>query len=78
MAHADPLKIAADAAQILDRLGIAAYGKKADGRVTLDGWAQANGKRIAFSYEVEDVELSAEELAAVCVAKVQEALAKGA
>ena len=78
MAHADPLKIAADAAQILDRLGIAAYGKKADGRVTLDGWAQSNGKRIAFSYEVEDVELSAEELAAVCVAKVQEALAKGA
>jgi len=78
MPHADPLKIAADTAQILDRLGIAAYGKKADGRVTLDGWAQANGKRIAFSYEVEDPELSAEELAAVCVAKVQEALAKGA
>lgn len=78
MPRPDPLKIAADAAEILDRLGIAAYGKKAEGRVTIDGWAQANGKRIAFSYELDDTDLSAEELAARCVAKVQEALAKGA
>ena len=78
MPRVDTLKIAADAAQILDRLGIAAYGKKAEGRVTIDGWAQANGKRIAFSYELDDADLSAEDLAARCVAKVQEALARGA
>jgi len=78
MPRPDPLKTAAEAAEILDRLGIAAYGKKSEGRVTIDGWAQANGKRIAFSYELDDADRSAEELAASCVAKVQEALAKGA
>jgi len=69
----DRLKLAGDAAEILDRLGISAYGKRADGRVTLDGWATANGKRIAFSYEV-DQDVTAEELADACAAKVREAL----
>ncbi len=69
----DRLKLAGDAAAILDRLGVSAYGKRADGRVTLDGWATANGKRIAFSYEV-DRDMTAEELAEACIAKVREAL----
>jgi hypothetical protein len=65
--------LAADAAAILDRLGVSAYGKRADGRVTLDGWAHQNGKRIAFSYEVDE-DTSAEELASRCVAKIRETL----
>ncbi len=69
----DRLKLAGDAAEILDRLGINAYGKRADGRVTIDGWATANGKRVAFSYEV-DRDATAEELAEACAAKVREAL----
>ncbi len=70
----DRLKLAGDAAEILDRLGISAYGKKADGRVTLDGWASAGGKRIAFSYEVDEDDLSPEEIAERCHAKVREVL----
>jgi len=72
----DLLILAGDAAAILDRLGINAYGKRADGRVTIDGWAQANGKRIAFSYEVDE-ETSPNELAERCVAKVRAAIAGG-
>ncbi len=70
----DRLKIAADAAELLDKLGIAAYGKRVDGRVSLDGFAQVGGKRIAFSYELDSDDLSAEALAAMCVAKVREAV----
>ncbi len=70
----DRLKLAADAAEILDRLGIAAYGKRAEGRVTLDGFAQVGGRRIAFSYEIDDRETSAEAVAAICAAKVREAV----
>ena len=69
----DRLILAGDAAAILDRLGISAYGKRADGRVTLDGWADAKGKRIAFSYEVDE-DSSPEELAERCLAKVRTAL----
>ena len=69
----DRLILAGDAAEILDKLGISAYGKRADGRVTIDGWAQAEGKRIAFSYEVDE-DLSAQELAERCVVKVRAAL----
>jgi hypothetical protein len=69
----DRLILASDAAEILDRLGIAAYGKRADGRVTLDGWAHANGRRIAFSYEVDE-DVSPQELADRCLAKVRAAL----
>ena len=69
----DRLILAGDAADILDKLGISAYGKRADGRVTIDGWAHANGKRIAFSYEVDE-DLSADELAQRCVAKVRDAI----
>ncbi len=72
----DRLILAGDAAAILDRLGISAYGKRADGRVTIDGWASANGKRIAFSYDVDE-DLSAEDLAERCVAKVRAALEQG-
>ncbi len=71
----DRLKLAGDAAEILDRLGINAYGKRADGRVTIDGWATAHGKRVAFSYEV-DRDVTAEELAEACAAKVREALGR--
>ena len=53
MSPVDRLVLAGDAAAILDRLGVSAYGKRADGRVTIDGWATQNGKRIAFSYEVD-------------------------
>jgi hypothetical protein len=70
----DRLKIAADAAELLDRLGIVAYGKRVDGRVSLDGFAQVGGNRIAFSYELDDDAITAEALAAMCVAKVREAL----
>ncbi len=69
----DRLILAGDAAAILDRLGINAYGKRADGRVTIDGWAHANGKRIAFSYEVDE-DLSPDELAERCAAKVRDAI----
>ena len=69
----DRLILAGDAAAILDKLGVAAYGKRADGRVTIDGWAHGNGKRIAFSYEV-DRDCSAHELAEHCLAKVRTAL----
>jgi hypothetical protein len=69
----DRLILAGDAAQILDRLGISAYGKRAEGRVTIDGWAHANGKRIAFSYEVDE-DTTAEELAERCMVKVRAAL----
>jgi hypothetical protein len=69
----DRLVVAGEAAAILETLGISAYGKRADGRVTIDGWAQQQGKRIAFSYEVDD-DASAEELAAGCVAKVREVI----
>ena len=72
----DRLILAGDAAAILDRLGISAYGKRADGRVTIDGWASAQGKRIAFSYDVDE-DLSAEDLAERCVAKVRAALEQG-
>jgi hypothetical protein len=70
----DRLKLASDAAEILDRLGISAYGKRSEGRVTLDGFAQVGGRRIAFSYEIDDGEMDAEALAALCVAKVREAV----
>lgn len=69
----DRLILAGDAAAILDRLGISAYGKRADGRVTLDGWANDGKKRIAFSYEVDD-DCSAETLAERCLAKVRAAI----
>ena len=69
----DRLVLAGDAAAILDRLGVSAYGKRADGRVTLDGWANQNGKRVAFSYEVDE-DVSAEELASRCLAKIRESL----
>jgi len=69
----DRLVLAGDAAAILDRLGISAYGKRADGRVTIDGWAQKKGKRIAFSYEVDE-DASPEQLAARCMAKVREVI----
>ena len=69
----DRLILAGDAAEILDKLGINAYGKRADGRVTIDGWAEAEGKRIAFSYEVDE-DLSAQELAERCIVKVRAAL----
>lgn len=69
----DRLILAGDAAAILDRLGISAYGKRADGRVTIDGWAHGSGKRIAFSYEVDE-DCSAEELAERCLAKVRAAI----
>jgi hypothetical protein len=69
----DRLILAGDAAAILDRLGISAYGKRADGRVTIDGWAHANGKRIAFSYEVDE-DTSPDELAERCVAKVRDVI----
>ena len=71
----DRLVLAGDAAEILDRLGVSAYGKRADGRVTIDGWASQNGKRIAFSYEVDE-DVSAEELAARCIAKIRASLAE--
>lgn len=74
--NVDRLILAGDAAEILDRLGISAYGKRADGRVTIDGWAHANGKRIAFSYEVDE-DITAEELAERCMVKVQAALGEG-
>ncbi len=69
----DRLILAGDAAAILDRLGISAYGKRTDGRVTIDGWATAHGKRIAFSYEV-DQDSTAQELAERCMAKVRAAI----
>lgn len=69
----DRLILAGDAAAILDRVGISAYGKRADGRVTIDGWANSNGKRIAFSYEVDE-DVSAEVLAERCMSKVRAAL----
>jgi hypothetical protein len=71
----DRLILAGDAAAILDRQGVSAYGKRADGRVTIDGWANEKGKRIAFSYEVDE-DVPAEELAERCMAKVREALAQ--
>ena len=55
---------------------MSAYGKRADGRVTIDGWAHEGGKRIAFSYEVDE-DVTADELAERCMAKVREALAQG-
>lgn len=69
----DRLILAGDAAALLERLGINAYGKRADGRVTIDGWAHANGKRIAFSYEVDE-DLTADELADRCASKVRDAI----
>jgi len=69
----DRLILAGDAAAILDKIGVAAYGKRADGRVTIDGWAHGNGKRIAFSYEVDE-DCSAQELAERCLAHVRTAL----
>lgn len=69
----DRLILAGDAANILDKLGISAYGKRAEGRVTIDGWAHSNGKRIAFSYEVDE-DISAQELAERCMEKVRAAL----
>ena len=72
----DRLILAGDAAEILDRLGVSAYGKRADGRVTIDGSAHDGSKRIAFSYEVDE-DVTAEELADRCMAKVREALAQG-
>jgi hypothetical protein len=72
----DKLILASDAAAILERLGVSAYGKRADGRVTIDGWAHDSGKRIAFSYEVDE-DVTADVLAERCMAKVREALAKG-
>ena len=73
----DRLILAGDAAELLERLGVSAYGKRADGRVTIDGWAHDSGKRIAFSYEVDDEDVTAEELAERCMTKVREALAQG-
>ncbi len=70
----DRLQLAADAAEILDRLGIVAYGKRVDGRVSLDGFAQVGGRRVAFSYEIDDDDATAEALAAQCMAKVREAV----
>jgi hypothetical protein len=72
----DRLILAGDAAAILERHGVSAYGKRADGRVTIDGWAHASGKRIAFSYEVDE-DVSADELADRCMAKVRAALGGG-
>jgi hypothetical protein len=69
----DRLILAGDAAEILDKLGISAYGKRADGRVTIDGWARANDKRIAFSYEVDE-DITPQELAERCMQKVRAAL----
>ncbi len=69
----DRLVLAGDAAAILEGLGISAYGKRSEGRVTLDGWAHAHGKRIAFSYEVDE-DLSPNELADRCAAKVREVI----
>ena len=69
----DRLVLAGDAAAILDKLGVSAYGKRADGRVTLDGWAHQDGKRIAFSYEVDE-DTSPEELASRCIARIRETL----
>lgn len=69
----DRLILAGDAAAILERLGISAYGKRADGRVTIDGWAHANGKRIAFSYEVDE-DVTPDNLAERCMVKVRAAL----
>ena len=70
----DRLVLAGDAAAILDQLGVSAYGKRADGHVTIDGWATQNGKRIAFSYEVDE-DTTAEELASRCIAQIRAALA---
>jgi hypothetical protein len=71
----DRLVIAGDAAAILDRLGVSAYGKRADGRVTIDGWATQDGKRVAFSYEVDE-DLTADELASRCIAQIRKSLAE--
>jgi hypothetical protein len=59
----------------LDKLGVSAYGKRADGRVTIDGWTQQDGKRIAFSYEVDE-DGTAEDLAAKCIAKIRATMAE--
>lgn len=69
----DRLILAGDAAAILDRLGISAYGKRVDGRVTIDGWAHDGAKRIAFSYEVDE-DAAPDEIASRCMAKVRAAL----
>ncbi len=69
----DRLVLAGDAAAILDRMGVNAYGKRVDGRVTIDGWAQHSGKRIAFSYEVDE-DVTPEDLAARCMVKVREVI----
>jgi hypothetical protein len=73
MSPVDRLVLAGDAAAILDRLGVSAYGKRADGRVTIDGWATQNGKRIAFSYEVDE-DVTPEELASRCITQIRESL----
>lgn len=70
----DLLRLAADAAEILDRLGVVAYGKRAEGRVSVDGFAQVGGRRVAFSYEIDDDDATAEAIAAQCMAKVREAV----
>ena len=69
----DRLKLAGDAAAALEKMGIVAYGRRIEGRVTLDGWAVVHGKQLAFSYEVDEDHLTAVELADLIASRVMEA-----
>ena len=73
MTTVDRLKLAGDAAAALEKIGIVAYGRKIDGRVTLDGWAVVRGRQLAFSYEVDEDHLTGDELADLIASRVMEA-----
>lgn len=70
---ADFLSLAGEAACLLDEMGFVAVARKRDGVVTLEIWAQAEGRRVGIRRVVSDAALSAEELAHACSAALRQA-----
>jgi hypothetical protein len=62
----DLLVIAGDAAEVLERYGFVACGRRQDGVARVDFWSRDDGK--AYRYELHDEELTVADVVAACLA----------
>ena len=70
----DLLKSAADAAEVLERMGYTAVARKREGVVTLEYWQVVAGKQYMMRHQMTEEDLSADELARICDAHFRAAL----
>lgn len=67
----DPLRLAGDAAALLEMRGFVACARKKDNRVSLDCWVHHQGKQLGFSFGHEESDINAEALATRVALQVQ-------